>query len=109
MVVSVCPMDTVAAPVEDVWELLAQPSKYDTWWDAHLERSEPEGPAVAGQRIYATSRAFGRQWDVTFVIKAVDPEKHRIQLDVTLPLGIIDHATITCTPIDAASCRVQYG
>jgi len=34
MVVSVCPVANVAAPVEDVWELLAQPSNYDKWWDA---------------------------------------------------------------------------
>ena len=95
--------------IEDVWELLAQPSNYDRWWDAHLVRSEPEGPATLGQISYATTKEFGKQWDVTFVVKSIQPTKHQIQLDVTLPLGIIDHATLTCTPVDAVSCRVQFG
>ena len=109
MVVSVCPEAIVAAPVEDVWELLSQPSNFDRWWDAHLERSVPEGPATPGQISYATTRAFGKQWDVTFVIKSINPDRHQIQFDVALPLGIIDHATFICTPVDVVSCRVQFG
>ena len=109
MVVSVCPVDIVAAPVDDVWELLTRTSMYDTWWDAHLERSVPEGPATPGQMVYATTKAFGKQWDVAFVIEMVNPGKHQIKLDATLPFGIIDHATITSTPIDPVSCRLQFG
>ncbi len=109
MVVSVCPVANVAAPIEDVWELLAIPANYDKWWDAQLVRSDPEGPATPGQISYATTRAFGKQWDVSFVITSINPERYQIQFNVTLPLGIIDHATFTCTPVDAASCRVQFG
>ena len=109
MVVSVCPVDIVAAPVDGVWELLTQTSKYDRWWDAQLVRSVPEGPAVPGQVVHATSRAFGKQWDVTFVIEMVNHDRHQIKLDVTLPFGIVDHATITCTLVDESSCQVQYG
>jgi hypothetical protein len=36
-------------------------------------------------------------------------QHNQIQLHVTLPLGIVNHATITCTALDTASCRVQYG
>jgi hypothetical protein len=39
----------------------------------------------------------------------VKPEKHQIQLHVTLPLGTVNETTITCTAIDTASCRVQFG
>jgi len=109
MVVSVCPAANVAAPVEAVWELLAIPSNYDKWWDAHLVRSVPEGPATPGQINSATTRAFGKQWDVIFVVKSIQPARHQIHLDVTLPFGLIDHATLTCTPVDDMSCRVQYG
>ena len=109
MVISVCPADIVAAPAEDVWELLCQPSRYGEWWDVRLERIEPEGPATPGQVVNATSGALGRRWKVMFVIKMVNPARHQIQFDVTLPLGITDHVTITCTPVDAGSCRVQYG
>jgi Polyketide cyclase / dehydrase and lipid transport len=109
MVVSVCPAANVAAPVEEVWELLEQPSNYDRWWDAHFVRSVPEGPAIPGQISYATTEALGRLWDVTFVVKDILPDRHRIQLDATLPFGVIDHATIMCTPVDAVSCRLQFG
>jgi len=109
MVVSVCPVANVAAPVEVVWELLAQASNYDRWWDAHLVRSVPEGPATPGQINYATTKELGKQWDVTFVVKSIQPARHMIQLDVTLPFGIIDHATFTCIPVDVVSCRVQFG
>jgi uncharacterized protein YndB with AHSA1/START domain len=109
MPVSVCPAAIVAAPVEDVWELLAQPATYEEWADAHIERVVPEGPAVEGQEIHAWSRGFGKRWHVHFVIKKIDHTKHQIQFDTFLPLGIVAHNTITCTLIDAASCRVQYG
>ena len=109
MVISVCPADIVAAPIEDVWELLNRPSRYDEWWDARLVSIVPEGPATPGQKIHVTSGALGKRWDVRFVIKMVNPARHQIQFDVTLPLGIVDHVTITCTPVDATTCRVQYG
>jgi uncharacterized protein YndB with AHSA1/START domain len=109
MVVSVCPVANVAAPVEEIWELLAEPSNYDRWWDAHLVRSVPEGPATPGQINYATTKAFGKQWDVTLVVKSIQPASHQIQIDASLPFGVIDHATITSTPVDAVSCRVQFG
>ena len=109
MVVSICPADIVAAPVEVVWDLLNQPARYGEWWDVRVERVEPEGPAVPGQHIYVTSRALGKRWDVRFVVKTVNAARHQIQFDVTLPLSIVDHVTITCTPINAESCRAQYG
>jgi len=74
-----------------------------------MERIVPEGKASPGQVLSAKTSALGRKWDVTLKVEAVNPEKHQIQLHVTLPLGIVNDATITCTAIDAASCRVQYG
>jgi uncharacterized protein YndB with AHSA1/START domain len=109
MPVSVCPAAIVAAPVEDVWELLAQPSKYEEWADLHIERIVPEGPTVEDQTIYGTTIGFGKHWNVALHVEKINPDKHQIQFTVELPLGVEDHATITCTPVDAASCRVQFG
>lgn len=36
MSMSVCPIAVVAAPIERVWALLANPSSYDLWWDAGI-------------------------------------------------------------------------
>ena len=109
MGVSTCPAANVAAPVEVVWELLANLARYDEWWDAHLEHVEPEGPAIAGQKAIASTRAFGRRFVIHFQIEHVDPVKHQIQIDVTQPMGIKEYTTITCAPIDGQSCRVQFG
>src|SRR5215472_17386758 len=109
MALTLCPATVVAAPVESVWELLSEPTLYDEWWDAHTERIVPEGKVSPGQVLYAKTSALGRKWDVTLRIEMVNPEKHQIQLHVTLPLGIVNHETITCTALDATSCRVQYG
>ncbi|HEX8995448.1 MAG TPA: SRPBCC family protein [Ktedonobacterales bacterium] len=109
MGLSVCPAATVAAPVERVWELLSEPTLYDEWWDARTERITPEGKAAPGQMLYAKTSALGRQWDVTLRVEAVNPEKHQIQLNIGLPLGSVNHATITCHALDAATSRVQFG
>ena len=102
MAISVCPATTVAAPVEYVWELLSDLHLYDLWWDARLVRVVPEGKAALGQIAYA-------RMGMTFTVLAMDPEKHRIQVDARLPLGIRDLATITATPMDGTSCRLSFG
>jgi uncharacterized protein YndB with AHSA1/START domain len=106
---TICPAAVVAAPVESVWELLSEPALYDEWWDACTERIVPEGKAVPGQMLYAKTSALGRKWDVSLRVERVNPEKHQIQLYITLPLGSVNHATITSTAIDPTSCRVQFG
>jgi len=106
---TLCPAAVVAAPVESVWELLSEPTLYDEWWDACTERIVPEGKASSGQMLYAKTSALGRQWDVTLKVEMVNPEKHQIQFHITLPLGTVNHQTTTCTAIDTASCRVQFG
>ena len=109
MTFSICPMATVAAPVESVWELLAEPSLYDEWYDARTQRIAPEGKATPGQVLYAKTSALGKTWDVTLTVKAVDPGKHQLQIDVALPLGVVNHAAITATAIDATSSHIQFG
>jgi len=106
---SICPTASIAAPVECVWDLLSDPTLYDTWWDARTERIVPEGKATPGQMVYATSSAFGRKWHVTLRVDGVNPEKHQIQLHITLPFGTINDATISATPINSTSSRLQFG
>lgn len=109
MGITICPAAAVAAPVESVWEVLADPTTYDTWWDARTERIVPEGEAAPGQVVYAKTSAFGRTWDVTLRVEAVRPEMHQVALRVALPLGIVNHATITAAPLDATSSHLQFG
>ncbi len=109
MSLTVCPAAIIAAPIETVWELLDNPVRFDEWADGKVQWVEPEGPMTQGQRFGIESRAFGRSWSALFTVKEVNRDKHILQTDVTFPLGMALHERIMCTPIDATSCRVQYG
>ena len=113
MGLTVCPAAVVAAPVEVVWENLVQWKRYSEWFDASVqaERSEPDGPASAGQTIYFAGKVLGRTLRFTFKVEEVDPERHVLGVDAffPFPLKLRMKPHITCTPIDATTCRVQYG
>jgi len=107
MGLSVCPIAIVAAPVELVWANLVQWERYYEWADVRVVRLDPDGPATVGQTIVFGPKAIGRILHFTFKVEAVKPEKHQIAAHVFFPFGLQEKPTITCTPIDAASCRVQ--
>ena len=109
MGLSVCPVAIVAAPVEVVWENLVQWERYAGWADVQVIRSEPAGPATVGQTITFAGKAFGRILRFTFKVEEVNPESHQLGLHVFFPLGLQEKPHISCTPIDATTCRVQYG
>ena len=109
MGLSVCPAAVVAAPVEVVWANLVEWERYAEWADVQAERVEPEGPATAGQTIYFAGKALGRTLHFTFRVEEVNPERHPLGLHVFFPLGLQEKPHIACYPIDATTCRVQYG
>jgi hypothetical protein len=109
MGLSVCPAAIVAAPVEVVWANLVRWERYYDWAGVRLASLEPDGPATAGQTIVFRGKVLGRNLQFTFKVEAVKPEKHQISLHVFFPFGLQEKPMITCTPVDAASCRVQCG
>lgn len=109
MGLSVCPAAIVAAPVEVVWENLVHWERYAAWADVQAERIEPDGPASVGQTISFGGRALGRTWHFTFKVEEVNYERHELGLHVFLPFGLQEKPRITCSLIDATTCRVQYG
>jgi hypothetical protein len=106
---STCPTATVNAPIEQVWRLLADPARYDLWWDAQTRSIIPEGPAQPGQQIFAYAVALRRQWNVHITVLAVTPEKHQLDYLSRLPLGITGHNHLTCTRLDDQHTRVSFG
>jgi ligand-binding SRPBCC domain-containing protein len=109
MSMSTCPIATVDAPIEQVWQLLADPSNYGLWWDAKTSSIEPAGPATSGQRISARTRVFGRDWDVQVTVVSVDLRKRALDLTTQLPFGITVHNHIVCRALDNTHCRVSFG
>ncbi len=108
MGLNVCPAAIVAAPVEVVWDLL-RPARLSEWVDGQVEAPVPEGPALVGQNFHVVSNALGRKWHAIFTIEKVDPERHQLAMHMIFPFGIQMHEHLSCTRIDATSCRVQYG
>lgn len=111
MGLTVCPAAVVAAPVEVIWGNLVQWERYPEWFDRslHVERCEPEGPATSGQTIYFAGKAFGRTLHFIFKVEEVNPSSHQLGLHAFFPLGLQMKPHIYCTPIEANTCRVQYG
>ena len=108
----VCPAAAVAAPVEVVWENFVQWERWPSVFDARfeVERIEPEGPATVGQSISFRGKGFGRILHFSIKIEEVNPERHQLGIHTFLPLGLPEGKQhIACTPIDATTCRVQYG
>jgi hypothetical protein len=109
MTVQACPMGAVAAPAATVWWLLAEPERLDLWWDAHIERAEPEGPLSAGQKLHGSSRAFARRFPLTWDIEEVDEAKGLLRMLVRMPFGIVNHVTLKVLPLDERRSRLSFG
>ena len=108
MTISVCPAEVVAAPAEVVWSLLADPTRFDLWWDARTKTAEPPGPLAPGQHIEARAKGIlpaRVRCDVT----EVDATARRIQMIVHLPFGVIDHFTVTVAARGDDHALVRFG
>ena len=110
MTLNVCPVDTVAAPVERVWELLREPAGYGRFWEWQVERVEPAGPATVGQKIFGwTPKVLGLRWRIDAEIQEVDAQRHVILFRVSLPWGLLSSNRIMCARIDDHRCTLRYG
>ena len=105
MSVSTCPIDVVNAPIEKVWELLAEPTNYDLWWDAKTQSILPEGRAQPGQSVHAKAGGF----NIFLTIDGVDESKHQIRYTSKFPFGIIGFNHLTCTALPNSITQVSFG
>ena len=110
MAFSACPIATVQAPAERVWELLSEPANYDQWWDVQTFAVVPPGSAQPGQRIEAGTTALGKQWSVVHIIvEHIDHAQRVLDLTTRMLFGITVRNHILCVPLDATTCRVSFG
>ena len=106
---SACPIATIRAPIDKVWDLLADPAQYAAWWDLRTVSIRPPGPAQPEQEVKAVGHAFRRDWAVRVVVQNVQPAKHQLDLVTQLPLGITVYNHIGCAAIDPRHTRVSFG
>ena len=107
--ISICPVATIHAPAERVWNFLSEPSNYALWWDAQTRSIFPSGPAQPGQKIYAETAEFGKQWSLTVIVEKVNHAERKIDLTTKLPFGITVYNHITCAPLNNGDCQVSFG
>jgi len=105
MSLSTCPVDVVNAPIEKVWELLAEPENYDLWWDAKTRSIVPAGRAQAGQRVHAKAGGF----NIFLRVDGVDESKHQIDFTTKFPFGITGFNHLTCTALPDSTTQVSFG
>ena len=109
MTLSVCPAATIAAPIERVWALLTDPHQVGAWSDARLEEAVPDGPVQVHQRLRFSAAALGKRWPVVMTVTGDAPERHSLDLDITLPFGIVHHEHISVVSVGEDTTHVQYG
>lgn len=109
MSINVCPITTVDSSLDHVWEFLSEPKNYALWWDAQTQSIIPEGRAHTGQKIYAKTTEFGKAWDVTVTVNAIDESKHQMDLTTQLPFGITVYNHIACISLQNGTTQVSFG
>jgi hypothetical protein len=103
-----CPTAIVNAPVDLVWALLAAPAGWGEVFDLRILKVDPPGPAIVGQVVHGETGPGLFHLKLTFRMREIDPEHHRLGLDVILPFGLAVDEEIQCASLDDTHCRVAY-
>jgi Polyketide cyclase / dehydrase and lipid transport len=103
-----CPTAVVNASVDTVWRLLMEPAGWGDVFDMRVLDVDPPGPARSGQEVVGETGPKIFRLKLTFRMLEIDPEDHRLRMDVNLPFGLNVQEEIRCTPLDPSHCRVDY-
>ena len=104
-----CPTAIVKAPIEVVWQLLTEPSRWDEFFDVRRVTVTPPGSASVGQVVRAESGPRLLRLKISFQFLEIEQSRHRLLINVDLPLGIIVREDLNCMPFEEDQCRVNYG
>ena len=74
-----CPTEIVEAPIEVVWKLLTNFSGWGGFYDVRVNRVEPPGPAVVGQRMFGESGPRGLHLRVSFEFTRIDEPRRQLE------------------------------
>lgn len=88
----------VEAPADRVWRLLTVPAEFQRWTGLRMMKC-PGRTLAAGDRVEFFAGLFRVQ-----VISLERPR--RLELEVHLPFGIVNHEVVVITPQSDRACRV---
>lgn len=98
----VCPTEVVLAPAERIWSLLTDSRRLAQWTGTTVVRA-PAHSLRVGDRLAFRVGVFR----ITFDVLDMRPLR-QLTLDISLPLGVMNHEEIHITPIDARASRVTF-
>lgn len=105
MEVQVCPIETIEAPAESVWQLVVNLARFQEWTDAKVVKP-PARPLRAGDRFQAVT-GFANLFRVSFDVLEVK-KPSTFALDVHLPFGLVNHEVLEIAPLAPERCRVIF-
>jgi uncharacterized protein YndB with AHSA1/START domain len=102
-----CPTDVIDASAARVWQLVSDPEALARWTDSKLRNSPSHAPPVQPGDRLVLGAGVGRLFRVQIdILEANAPE--RLQLDVQLPFGVVNHEILVIKPLSPSSCRVTF-
>jgi hypothetical protein len=84
------------------------PAGWGRVFDIRIGVLEPPGPTVAGQKIEGETCPRLIRLKLAFEVIQIDAERHRLVMDIEPPFGVVVREELTCTPLTANDCRVDY-
>jgi len=84
------------------------PPGWGSVFDLRVVSIDPPGPAIVGQTISGETGLRIHHLKLKFRMIEIDPDQHRLRLNVNLPFGLTVHEDLRCTPLDDTRCRVGY-
>jgi hypothetical protein len=104
-VFSACPVATIDAPIEVVWNLLTNFAGWGDFYDVRV--LDPPGPACVGQQMRGESGPRWLHLGVSFEFTRIEAHR-KLELDIKLPFRITVHEDMDCVPLEGGRCRVNY-
>jgi uncharacterized protein YndB with AHSA1/START domain len=98
----VCPTEVIHAPVQSVWNLVADPRRWAQWSGAKLDKG-PERSVRAGDRVILKKRGMR----IGFQVLEANPVQ-RLTLFIRLPFGIVNHEQVQLIVLSTTTCRVTF-
>ena len=105
MMIETCPSETVAASAERIWTLLTRPQDLARWSGSKVVDGPQADTLAVGDRL-VLAPGFGLR--ATLEVRALDPGRE-LTVDVSLPLGVLNHETVRITPLVGGRCQVSFG
>ena len=104
MPIHTCPTDVLHATPSRVWDALTMPREMEKWMGVRILNGPARALKAGDHLVLGVGLGLIK---IYFDIKEAE-RPAQLTLDVSLPLGIVNHEVIQITDMGAARCRVTF-